>query len=131
MNVVAIACVAAALGCALNPLAVRAESGSITIAANAAAVSSTVSAAIAGLSATSVSALPGFPLRAWRDGYRQGRVRLEYTVNADGSVGDVTVVEAFPVEVFTRTARKTVAAWQFVATGVSTRRSVEFEFRAD
>ena len=58
----------------------------------------------------------------------EGRVRLEYTVNADGSVG--VVVEAFPVEVFTRTARRAVASWRFVPTGASERRTVQFDFRA-
>lgn len=129
MNVATV-CIAVALTCAIGPLAARAQPTTVTIAASAAAVPSAASIVITGLSAASISALPGFPVKAYRDGYRQGRVVLGYTVNADGTVGDVQVLDAYPVQVFTRSAANAVAAWRFAPTGVSERRTVELRFAA-
>jgi protein TonB len=112
-------------------MAARAESTSVSIAASSAAVSSTASISIAGLSAASIQSLPGFPVKACRDGHRQGRVVLGYTVNANGTVGNVQVLEAFPVQVFTRTATNAVASWRFAPTGASEQRNVEFQFHAE
>lgn len=124
-------CIAVAIGCALSPMGVRAESTSVSVAASAAGVSSTASVSVAGLSISSIQSMPGFPVKAYRDGDRQGRVVLGYTLNADGTVGDVEVLEANPVQVFTRTAVNTLAAWRFAPTGASERRKVEFRFSAD
>jgi len=129
MNVAA-ACVAAVV-CVVSPVAVRAQDSSVTLAATAVAVSSQASASIAGLSAASLHSLPGFPVKAYRNGYREGRVKLGYTINADGTVGDVQVLEAFPVQVFTRSAANAVAAWRFAATGMPEQRTVEFRFAAE
>ena len=130
MNVASI-CIAVAVACAFSPLAVRAESGSISVAASAAAVSSVASVAVAGLSAASIQALPGFPVKAYRAGYRQGRVLLGYTVNADGTVGHVDVLDANPVQVFTRTATNALAGLRFAPTGTAEQRTLEFRFIAD
>jgi protein TonB len=130
MNVATV-CIAVALVCAFGPTAARAESTSVSIAASAAAVSSNASVSIAGLSMASIQALPGFPVKAYREGHRHGRVVLGYTVNADGTVGDVQVLEANPSHIFPRTARRAVADWRFVPTGASERRMVEFLFRAE
>jgi protein TonB len=130
MNVATV-CIAVALVCAFGPTAARAESTSVSIAASAAAVSSTASVSIAGLSAASIRELPGFPVKAYRDGYRDGRVKLSYVVNGDGTVGNVQVLEAFPVQVFTRTATNAVASWRFAPTGGSEKRTVEFQFSAE
>jgi protein TonB len=112
-------------------MAVRAESTSVAVAATAAGVSSTASVSIAGLSMASIQAMPGFPAKAYRDGHRQGRVVLGYTVNADGTVGNIEVLEANPVQVFTRTATNALAGWRFAPTGSSEQRKVEFRFIAD
>jgi TonB family protein len=72
-----------------------------------------VSATIAGLSAASVRALPGFPLQAFRDGHRSGQVTLAYTVQADGAVTDVRVLDARPAVVFNRAATSMVTGWRF------------------
>ena len=130
MNVASI-CIAVAVACAFSPLAARAESGSVSVAASAAAVSSVAAVAVAGLSAASIQALPGFPVKAYRDGYRQGRVLLGYTVNPDGTVGNVEVLEAKPVQVFTRTATQALSGLRFVPTGNVEQRTVEFRFIAD
>lgn len=130
MNIVAV-CMAASVVCAFGPMAARAEQTSVAVTASAAAVSSNASASIAGLSAASLQALPGFPLKAYRDGYRSGRVSLSYIVSADGSVRNVQVLDAYPVQVLTRTATNAVAAWRFVPTGFEEQRTVEFQFSAD
>jgi protein TonB len=130
MNV-AFVCVAVALACALGPMAARAESTSVSIAASAAGVSSTASVSIAGLSMASIQSMPGFPAKAYRDGYRDGRVVLGYTVNADGTVGNIEVLDANPVQVFTRTATNALAGWRFAPGGSSEQRQVEFRFIAD
>jgi protein TonB len=128
---VASVCIAVALACTFSPLAVRAESGSVSVAASAASVSSVASVAVAGLSAALIPVLPGFPVKAYRAGYRQGRVVLGYTVNADGTVGNIDVLEANPVQVFTRTATQALTGLRFAPTGTVEQRTVEFRFIAD
>jgi protein TonB len=130
MNVASV-CIAVVVACAFGPLAARAESASVVVAASAASVSSTASLAIAGLSSASIQALPGFPVKAYRAGYRQGRVLLGYTVNADGTVGNIEVLEANPVQVFTGPATNALAGLRFAPTGASEQRKVEFRFIAD
>lgn len=130
MNI-AIVCVAATLACSVGPTVAYAQSGDVSVAAGASAVSSTVSVSVGGLTARSISAMPGFPRKAYLDGYRHGRVVLDYTIGADGSVSDVQVIDAAPVQVFTRSATNAVAGWSFPATGASERRTVEFRFIAE
>ncbi len=130
MNIIAV-CMAATVVCAFGPMAARAEQTSVAVTASAAAISSNASASIAGLSAASLQALPGFPVKAYRDGHRSGRVLLSYIVSADGSVRNVQVVDAYPVQVLTRAASNTVAAWSFNPTGFEEKRTVEFQFSAD
>ena len=130
MNVATV-CIALTLVCAFGPIAAHAESTSVSIASGPAAVSSTAAVSIAGLGAASIAQLPGYPVKAYRDGYRSGRVKLNYVVNADGTVGNVNVLEAFPVQVFTRTASKAVAGWRFAPTGASEQRTVEIQFSAE
>lgn len=129
MNFAAV-CVAAIV-CVVSPIAVRAQDSSVALAATAVSISSQASASIAGLSAASLQSMPGFPVKAYRDGYREGRVKLGYTINADGTVGDVQVLDAFPVQVFTRSATNAVVAWRFAPTGTSEQRTVEFRFAAE
>lgn len=130
MNVATI-CIAITLVCALGPTAALAGSTSVSIAAGPTAVSSTASVSVAGLGAASIGQLPGYPVKAYREGYRNGRVMLSYVVNVDGTVGAVNVIEAFPVQVFTRTAINAVGGWRFAPTGTSEQRVVEIQFRAD
>jgi TonB family protein len=90
-----------------------------------------VSASVAGLSMASIQAMPGFPVKAYREGYREARVVLRYTVKADGTVGNVEVLEAKPLEHFTRAASSAVAAWRFAPTGATELRKVEFRFSVE
>jgi TonB family protein len=75
--------------------------------------------------------LPGFPVKAYRAGHRQGRVLLGYTMNADGTVGHIEVLDANPVQVFTRTATNALAGLRFAPTGNVEQRTVEFRFFAE
>lgn len=126
-----VAAIAAPLA-ALSVSSARAEPAAIlasssTAAASAAAAGS-ISATIAGLSAASLQALPGFPMAAYRDGYRNGKVTLAYTVQPDGAVSDVRVLHAYPKQVFTRTAVGMVSGWRFVPSLVPQERQIEVQF---
>ncbi len=111
------------------PVLLLAAAGSPT-AATAATAMGSLSATIAGLSAASMQSLPGFPLKAYRDGYRQGRVSLAYTVQPDGTVSQVQVLDATPVQVFTAQATSMVAGWRFVPTTAAQSRRVDIDFVA-
>jgi protein TonB len=123
---------AAALA-ALSAPAARAEPVAILAAAGAPAAATTggaFSATVAGLSAASLQALPGFPLAAWRDGHRSGTVTLAYTVQPDGAVSDVRVLQATPMHAFTRTAVNMVSGWRFVPSIAPQSRLVQVQFSA-
>ncbi len=55
---------------------------------------------------------PEFPERA-REGDLAGFVDLEFTVNPDGSVADVTVLKSQPVGVFDKSAIAAVSQWRY------------------
>lgn len=74
--------------------------------------------------------LPGYPVSALRDGEYFGRVLLGYDVAADGTVTNVQVLSAYPVQVFTRTATRAVEKWR-LAPGQAGTRKVEFTFEAN
>ena len=90
---------------------------------------STLSAASSGAMELS-HPLPSYPIRARRDGYHHGRVLIGYGVAADGTVQDVKVLEANPVQVYTRTAVNAVKSWRYMP-GSTDRRMVEFTFQCD
>lgn len=112
--------------------ATHAQAGSTAVlAASSTAVSGgAVSPSIAGLSAASVQALPGFPLPALRDGHRSGQVTVAYTVQADGGVTDVRVLDARPAVVFNRTAASMIAGWRFAPGTAPQARQVEIDYDA-
>jgi TonB family protein len=110
-----------------EPVAILASSST---GAGSAATAGSISATIAGLSAASLQALPGFPMAAYRDGYRNGKVTLAYTVQPDGAVSDVRVLHAYPQQVFTRTAVGMVSGWRFVPSVVPQERQIEVQFSA-
>ncbi|MGH8373537.1 MAG: TonB family protein [Gammaproteobacteria bacterium] len=55
---------------------------------------------------------PGYPREAYLD-HTQGWVDVEFTIDVDGSVSDVTVVDSHPHIVFDKAARHGVTAWRF------------------
>jgi len=55
---------------------------------------------------------PKYPVQAARDGL-QGWVKMRFTILEDGSVGDVTVVEAEPKRVFDREAIRALKRWKY------------------
>jgi protein TonB len=70
---------------------------------------------------------PQYPQDALRRG-TTGEVVLEFTVNTDGTVGNVTVVNATPRGVFERGVQNTVRRWRFqpVASPQTVRRTFTF-----
>src|SRR5512135_2103652 len=89
----------------------------------------TLSAASAGAIEMS-RPMPAYPVNALRDGNNRGRVVLGYSVAADGTVQDIKVLDAFPVQVFTRSAINAVQKWRYMP-GATDNRMVEFDFVAD
>ena len=108
----------------------------LALAATTAAHAEESAVAVAALGAVSSSAqqesrpLPGFPVSALREHQRYGRVLLGYDVAEDGTVKNVQVLSAHPVQVFTRSATRAVENWR-LAPGYAGTRKVEFTFQAD
>jgi len=125
------ATIALALAGTLIPAAVWAQSSSIDVASGPSSIASTVVIAIAALDPGSLRTMPGYPLQAYRDGYRTGSVAIGYKVGPDGTVSDVNVVQATPGPAFTRVARNAVSGWRFIPDGSVQSRMVQFDFRAE
>lgn len=78
---------------------------------------------------------PQYPPEAMR-GRQQGWVELEFTVDADGSISNVSVVASRPSRVFDRAAIRAMQEWRFdprLENGepVATRMRQRFDFRLD
>lgn len=58
---------------------------------------------------------PEYPVDAAAKGL-EGFVQLEFTMNSDGSVGDVIVIGSQPKGVFDRSAKKAFRQWQYLPT---------------
>lgn len=119
------------LASTLLPATVWAQSTALDVAAGPSSIASTVVMAIAALDPGSLRAVPGYPLRAYREGYRSGTVVIGYKVGADGTVSDVHVIEPSRAGAFTRVARDAVAHWRFIPSGTVEPRMVQFDFHAD
>ena len=78
---------------------------------------------------------PQYPPEAMR-GRQQGWVELEFTVDVDGSISNVSVVASRPTRVFDRAAIRAMQEWRFDprlegGQPVSTRMRQRFDFRLD
>lgn len=73
-------------------------------------------------------AAPRYPPQAYRR-RQEGTVEIEFVVNADGTVGEVTVVSANPRGVFDREAINAMKQWRFEAPGreLRGRRAIDFK----
>jgi len=59
-------------------------------------------------------AAPDFPIEAVRQGITSGTVRARATIDARGNVaGEVTILEARPLQAFGREARQSIKNWKF------------------
>jgi TonB family protein len=74
---------------------------------------------------------PLFPASAAKDGVREGRVLAQLTINGDGSVDRVDIVEAQPRNVFDGEVRTTLAGWRYEAPGQQRQTTVEFLFKLE
>jgi protein TonB len=74
---------------------------------------------------------PQFPAAAAKDGIQEGRVVAQLTVNSDGSVGRIEIVDAQPRSVFDKEVRRALAAWRYEAPGQPRKTTVEFVFKLE
>jgi TonB family protein len=74
---------------------------------------------------------PQFPVTAAKNGVRDGRVLAQLTVNSDGSIGRVVIIEAQPRNVFDQEVRRALASWRYEAPGQSRQTTVEFLFKLE
>lgn len=56
--------------------------------------------------------IPQYPPRALRESI-EGEVTVEFTVGADGSVSEITIIDASPRGVFEAAVRRAIAGWAF------------------
>jgi TonB family protein len=74
---------------------------------------------------------PKFPASAVKDGILDGRVLAQLTVNSDGSVERVDIVDAEPRNVFDKEVRRALSAWRYEAPGQQRQTTVEFVFKVE
>lgn len=94
------------------------------------AVSVSTLAAVSSTAVEAARTLPAYPVNARRNGYHHGRVLIGYDVSTDGTVQNVQVLDAFPVQVYTRAAVNAVQRWRYMP-GTADKRMVEFSFACD
>ncbi len=75
-------------------------------------------------------AAPRYPPQAFRR-RQEGSVELEFVVNPDGSIGEVTVLSATPRGVFDREAVNAMKQWRFEAPGRELRARRAFDFKME
>lgn len=74
---------------------------------------------------------PEYPVDAATKGI-EGYVQLEFTINSDGSVSDVIVLEAQPEGVFNRSAKKAFRQWQYLPTNMKrTGMKIQLDFKLE
>ncbi|MBI3347868.1 MAG: TonB family protein [Burkholderiales bacterium] len=56
---------------------------------------------------------PDFPAEATKKGISSGSVKAKLTIEADGKVSDVEIVEAEPKRVFDRAVKQALMEWKF------------------
>jgi TonB family protein len=74
---------------------------------------------------------PQFPAAAATSGVRDGRVLAQLTVNGDGSVGRVEIVDAQPRNVFDTEVRRALSGWRYEASGQPRQTTVEIVFKLE
>jgi protein TonB len=71
---------------------------------------------------------PEFPAEASRKGVNKGTVKAKLTIEADGKVSEVTIVEAEPKKVFDKAVVNALMDWKFEGTGEKQSHEVKLVF---
>jgi protein TonB len=74
---------------------------------------------------------PEFPTEAVRKNISAGSVRAKLSIDKDGKVTDVEIVEAEPKRVFDRVSIDALKEWRFEASGDKQTHEVKLVFRND
>ncbi len=74
---------------------------------------------------------PAFPAEATRRGVTSGRVQARMSINAQGRVTNVTIIESTPPRVFDRAATQALSNWRFNLGADDRRHEVEINFNSE
>lgn len=74
---------------------------------------------------------PAFPREALVRGVASGTVRARLTIDANGKVTAVDIVDSRPGRVFDRAVTQALSRWTFAAGAAGRRTEVEIAFRRD
>ena len=72
---------------------------------------------------------PAYPIEAIRQSIPSGYVRARITIDANGNVSDVTILESRPISAFAREARITAQQWKYNPGAAGRTQEVEFSFK--
>ena len=72
---------------------------------------------------------PEFPREAAQKGIAAGSVKAEMSIDADGKVSKVTVLEAEPKRVFDKAVTSALMDWRFEASGEKQTHEVKLVFK--
>lgn len=74
---------------------------------------------------------PAFPIAAARAGHTQGLVSARLSVEKNGSVSKVEIIEANPKKFFDKEVINALSAWKYAAISNPQTKIVEIQFKAD
>lgn len=72
---------------------------------------------------------PAFPVEAVRQGIASGFVRARITIDANGNVSDVAILESRPISAFGRETRATASKWRFNRGAAGRTQEFELSFK--
>ena len=72
---------------------------------------------------------PAFPIEAARQHIRSGFVRARITIDANGNVSDVVILESRPISAFGRETRVTASKWKFNRGAAGRTQEFELSFK--
>jgi len=72
---------------------------------------------------------PAFPIEAVRQGVSSGYVRARITIDANGNVSDVAILESRPISAFGRETRQAVQLWKYNPGAAGRTQEIELSFK--